>query len=60
VLLSARDVHGARTDSELILMNKTEQQLTSKLLGGFIAGLLITGLGLRLGWPRTLPRLARP
>src|SRR4051794_30724536 len=36
-------------ENELILTNKTEQQLTSRLLGGFIAGLVITGLGLLLG-----------
>jgi hypothetical protein len=36
-------------ENELILTNKTEQQLTSKLLGGFVAGLVITGLGLLLG-----------
>jgi len=34
---------------ELILTNKTEEQLTSKLLGGFIAGLVLGGLGLLLG-----------
>ena len=39
--------HGA--ENELILTNKTEEQLTSKLLGGFIAGLVMTGLGLLVG-----------
>ena len=40
---------GIGPENELILTNKTEQQLTSKLLGGFVAGLVITGLGLLLG-----------
>jgi hypothetical protein len=40
---------GAGPENELILTNKTENQLTSKLLGGFIAGLVITGIGLLLG-----------
>lgn len=36
-------------ENELILTNKTEEQLTSKLMGGFIAGLVMTGLGLLVG-----------
>lgn len=40
---------GPGAENELILTNKTEQQLTSKLLGGFVAGLVITGLGLLVG-----------
>jgi hypothetical protein len=34
---------------ELLLTNKTEEQLTSKLLTGFVIGLVIGGLGLLLG-----------
>lgn len=34
---------------ELLLTNKTEQQLTSKLLTGFVVGLVITGIGLLVG-----------
>lgn len=41
---------GTGSENELILTNKTEQQLTSKLLGGFVAGLVMTGLGLLLGF----------
>ncbi len=40
---------GPGAENELILTNKSEQQLTSKLLGGFIAGLVITGLGVLVG-----------
>ncbi len=40
---------GARPEHELILTNKTEQELTNKLLGGLIAGLIIGGIGLLLG-----------
>ena len=40
---------GQGAENELILTNKSEQQLTSKLLGGFIAGLVVTGLGMLLG-----------
>ncbi len=40
---------GQGPEHELILTNKSEQQLTSKLLGGFIAGLVVTGIGLLLG-----------
>jgi len=36
-------------DNELILTNKTEQQLTSKLATGFIVGLVMTGIGLLMG-----------
>jgi hypothetical protein len=38
--------HGMGADGELILTNKTEQQLTSKLLTGFVVGLVLTGLGM--------------
>ena len=41
---------GPGPENELILTNKTEQQLTSKLLRGFIAGLVITGSGVLLGF----------
>jgi hypothetical protein len=41
---------GMGSENELILTNKTEQQLTSKLLGGFVAGLVMTGLGLLFGF----------
>jgi hypothetical protein len=34
---------------ELLLTNKTEEQLTSKLLTGFVIGLVLGGLGLLLG-----------
>lgn len=40
---------GMGDENELILTNKTEEQLTSKLLGGFVAGLVMTGLGLLVG-----------
>lgn len=36
-------------EGELLLTNKTEEQLTSKLLTGFVIGLVMTGLGLLLG-----------
>jgi hypothetical protein len=41
--------HGMGPDGELLLTNKTEEQLTSKLLTGFIVGLVFAGLGLLLG-----------
>jgi len=41
--------HGMGTDGELLLTNKTEEQLTSKLLTGFIVGIVLTVLGLLLG-----------
>ena len=34
---------------ELILTNKTEEQLTGKLLRGFVGGLVLTGIGVLLG-----------
>lgn len=40
---------GPGPEGELILTNKTEEQLTSKLLGGFVAGLVMVGIGLLLG-----------
>ena len=40
---------GIGDENELILTNRTEEQLTSKLLGGFVAGLVMTGLGLLVG-----------
>jgi len=40
---------GQGAENELILTNKSEQHLTSKLLGGFVAGLVLTGLGMLLG-----------
>lgn len=41
--------HGAGPDGELLLTNKTEEQLTGKLLTGFVVGLVLTGLGVLLG-----------
>lgn len=41
---------GMGPEGELLLTNKTEQQLTSKLLGGFVAGLVMTGIGVLLGF----------
>jgi hypothetical protein len=41
--------NGIGPEGELLLTNKTEEQLTSKLLGGFVVGLVMTGLGLLLG-----------
>lgn len=38
--------HGMGPQGELLLTNKTEQQLTSKLATGFIVGLVLVGLGL--------------
>lgn len=38
--------HGMGPQGELLLTNKTEQQLTSKLATGFIVGLVLLGLGL--------------
>ena len=40
---------GIGDENELILTNRTEEQLASKLLGGFVAGLVMTGLGLLVG-----------
>ena len=40
---------GMGPEGELLLTNKTEEQLTSKLLTGFVAGLVVTGLGLLAG-----------
>jgi len=40
---------GAGPDGELLLTNKTEDQLTGKLLTGFVVGLVLTGLGVLLG-----------
>ena len=40
---------GVGPDGELLLTNKTEEQLTSKLLTGFVIGLVMTGLGILLG-----------
>ncbi len=41
--------HGMGPDGELLLTNKSEGELTSKLLIGFVAGLVLGGLGLLLG-----------
>lgn len=41
--------HGMGAEGELILTNKTEEQLTSKLLWGFVTGLVMLGLGGLLG-----------
>ncbi len=41
-------------DSRCKLTNESEQQLTSKLLGGFVAGLVVTGIGLLLGLGRVV------
>ncbi len=40
--------HAMGADGELILTNKTEEQLTSKLLTGFVVGCVLGGLGLLL------------
>lgn len=42
--------HGAGPDGELLLTNKTEEQLTSKLLTGFVVGLVLAGLGMLSGF----------
>jgi len=39
---------GMGPEGELILTNKTEEQLTSKLLTGFVVGCVLAGLGLLL------------
>ncbi|NOU33125.1 MAG: hypothetical protein HOO96_34940 [Polyangiaceae bacterium] len=41
---------GAGEVNELILTNKTEEQVVSKLLYGFIGGLVMTGLGAAAGF----------
>jgi hypothetical protein len=41
--------HGAGPEGELLLTNKTEEQLTSKLLTGFVVGLVMGGIGLVMG-----------
>ncbi len=41
--------HGMGPEGELILTNKTEQQLTNKLLTGFVVGLVLGGVGLLVG-----------
>jgi hypothetical protein len=38
--------HGMGPEGELLLTNETEQQLTNKLLTGFVIGLVLGGLGL--------------
>jgi len=40
---------GMGPEGELLLTNKTEEQLTSKLATGFIVGLVLTGVGLLSG-----------
>lgn len=40
--------HGMGTDGELILTNKTEEQLVSKLLWGFVGGIIIAVFGLMM------------
>ena len=42
--------HAMGPDGELILTNKTEEQLTSKLLTGFVIGCVLGGLGLLMGF----------
>ncbi|MBX3207282.1 MAG: hypothetical protein KF764_19700 [Labilithrix sp.] len=42
--------HGVGPEGELLLTNKTEEQLTGKLLTGFVVGLVLAGLGLLLGF----------
>lgn len=41
--------HGMGPEGELLLTNKSEEQLTSKLLGGFVVGLVLTGVGVLAG-----------
>jgi len=43
-------VHVRARHHRRCLLPDREQQLTSKLLGGFVAGLVMTGLGLLLGF----------
>jgi len=40
---------GMGAEGELLLTNKTEEQLTSRLMTGFIVGLVLTGVALLLG-----------
>jgi hypothetical protein len=40
---------GMGPEGELLLTNKTEEQLTGKLLTGFVIGLVLGGLGLLMG-----------
>jgi hypothetical protein len=42
--------HAQGPEGELLLTNKTEEQLVSKLLTGFIIGCVIGGIGLLLGF----------
>lgn len=41
--------HGVGPEGELLLTNKSEAELTSKLLTGFVVGLVLGGLGVLLG-----------
>jgi hypothetical protein len=41
---------GMGPEGELLLTNKTEEQLVSKLLTGFVVGLVMTGLGVLLAF----------
>ncbi|HVH47609.1 MAG TPA: hypothetical protein VM925_34975, partial [Labilithrix sp.] len=41
---------GMGPDGELLLTNKTEAQLTSKLLTGFVVGLVLGGIGMLLAF----------
>lgn len=49
---------GVGPDGELILTNKSEEQLTSKLLGGFVIGLVLTGLGVLVGFGGVMAGIA--
>jgi hypothetical protein len=42
--------NGMGPEGELLLTNKTEEQLVSKLLTGFVVGLVMTGLGVLLAF----------
>ncbi len=48
--------HGTGPDGELLLTNKSEAELTSKLLTGFVIGCVLGGIGLLLGIGGVGPR----
>jgi E3 Ubiquitin ligase len=50
--------HGMGSDGELILTNKSEDQLTNKLLTGFVVGLALAGLGLLVSVGGIVARVA--
>lgn len=50
--------HGMGPEGELLLTNKSEAELTSKLLTGFVVGLAMTGIGLLMGFGGVLAAIA--